>query len=78
MEFVVNESMDLKGVKCPFNYVKAKIKLSEMKVGEVLEIFIDDGEPIRNVPKSLEQDGHEILNVEKVGDVFRVVIKKKV
>ncbi|MFN4245232.1 MAG: sulfurtransferase TusA family protein [Brevinematia bacterium] len=78
MEFSVNQSMDLRGVKCPFNYVRTKIKLSEMKLGDILEIFIDDGEPIRNVPKSLEQDGHEIILVEKVNDSFRVVIRKKV
>ncbi|MCS7299374.1 MAG: sulfurtransferase TusA family protein [Spirochaetia bacterium] len=71
-------TLDLKGVKCPFNYVKAKIKLSEMKIGEVLEMFLDDGEPIRNVPKSLEQDGHQVLSIEKSGDVYRVVVRKEV
>lgn len=77
MKFTVDHSMDLKGVKCPFNYVKAKIKLSEMNIGETLELFLDDGEPIRNVPKSLEQDGHEILTIENIGSSFRVVVRKK-
>lgn len=71
-------TLDLKGVKCPFNYVKAKIKLNEMKIGEVLEMFLDEGEPIRNVPKSLEQDGHQVLSIEKTGDVYRVVVRKEV
>ncbi|MCX8029687.1 MAG: sulfurtransferase TusA family protein [Brevinematales bacterium] len=73
----ITERLDLKGVKCPFNYVKAKIKLSEMKIGDVLELYIDDGEPIRNVPKSLEQDGHEILGLQKIDNFFRVVVKKR-
>lgn len=70
--------IDLRGVNCPFNYVKVKIKLSGMKIGDILEIIIDDGESIKNVPKSLEQDGHEILSIDKIEDYYKVVIKKKV
>ena len=77
MEYL-GEVLDLRGVKCPFNYVRAKIKLSEMEIGSVLEVILDDGEPISNVPKSLEQDGHEILSIERVGESFRVVVRKKV
>ena len=45
------DSLDLKGVACPFNYVQTKIRLEEMDAGELLEITIDDGEPIKNVPQ---------------------------
>ena len=73
----VKEVLDLKGTPCPLNYVKTKLKLEEMEVGEVLEVILDDGEPIRNVPLSLKQDGHEVLHQEKIDEKhWRVIVKK--
>ena len=70
--------MDLRGVKCPINYVKAKIKLEEMEEGETLLLYLDDGEPIRNVPSSLRNDGQEILRMKKVDDHYELLVKKVV
>ncbi len=70
------EKLDLRGISCPINYVKAKLKLETMETGEDLELLLSDGEPILNVPKSAKEDGNEILKVEPVEDYFRVVIKK--
>ena len=46
--------LDLRGVICPYNFVKTKLKLDTMQPGQVLEIFLDDGEPIRNVRRALK------------------------
>ena len=73
------KSLDLKGVQCPFNYVKAKLQLETMELGETLELFLDEGEPIKNVPNSLKNDGQEILEMEKADEKhYRLLIKKKV
>lgn len=72
----IADSLDLKGVACPFNYVQAKVRLETMDVGQLLEITIDDGEPIENVPVSLTNDGHEILDTKKIGKHYRLTIKK--
>lgn len=69
--------MDLRGVKCPINYVKAKIRMEMMQSGQTLQIYLDDGEPIRNVPKSLENDGQEILRQEQTADGHYDLIVKK-
>jgi sulfite reductase (ferredoxin) len=53
---------DLRGVACPMNYVKTKLKLEMMEAGERLEVWLDAGEPIRNVPMSLRNDGHKVLS----------------
>jgi sulfite reductase (ferredoxin) len=52
---------DLRGVACPLNYVKTKLKLEMMDAGERLEVWLDAGEPIKNVPLSLKNDGHLLL-----------------
>ena len=70
------DSLDLKGVACPFNYVQAKVRLETMQVGQLLEITIDDGEPIENVPKSLINDGHDLLDTKKIGKHYRLTIRK--
>ncbi len=69
--------MDLRGVKCPINYVKAKIRLETMQAGQTLRIYLDDGEPIKNVPTSLSNDGQEIVRQEQTAEGhFDLIVKK--
>lgn len=76
-EFSIDETLDLRGVLCPMNFVKTKLKLEEMATGQHLEVFLDDGEPISNVPRSVKEEGHRILKVNKEADgCYRLVIRK--
>ncbi len=59
--------VDLRGVPCPLNFVKAKLAMDKVNIGEVLEIELDNGEPIQNVPASLAQQGQEIVEIKDVG-----------
>lgn len=68
--------LDLRGVMCPINFVKTKLKLETLEAGEVLELVLDSGEPIQNVPKSIKEEGHKILEVKKEGEHFRLKIQK--
>jgi len=68
--------LDLRGTPCPLNYVKAKLFLEDLNSGEVLKIFLDEGESINNVPQSLKNDGHEIIIIEKQDGFYQVVVKK--
>ncbi|MCC8088867.1 MAG: sulfurtransferase TusA family protein [Rikenellaceae bacterium] len=68
---------DLRGVACPMNFVQTKILLSGMKPEETLEILLDDGQPIANVPGSVRSEGHEVLSQEMQNGYWKVLIKKK-
>ena len=68
---------DFRGVACPMNFVKTKIQLSTMQSGQLLEILLDDGQPINNVPGSVRQEGHKVLSTEKVDNYWKVLIQKK-
>lgn len=68
--------LDLKGTPCPINYVKTKLFLENLDSGDILEVLLDEGEPINNVPKSLENDGHKIIKVEKVDNYWKLTLKK--
>lgn len=68
--------LDLSGVPCPTNWVQTKLILEEMEIGQRLEVLLDDGEPIRNVPRSVRDDGHKLLSVKNDGDQFRLIVEK--
>jgi TusA-related sulfurtransferase len=69
--------IDLRGVKCPFNFVKTKLKLETMESGELLSVILDPGEPIANVPRSVQEEGHVLLNVsERPDGLFEILVRK--
>ena len=71
--------LDLRGVMCPLNYVKTKLKLEMMDDGERLEVWLDAGDPIKNVPMSLRNDGHKVLAEDPLGadeQHFKVLVEK--
>ena len=70
---------DLRGVACPLNYVKTKLKLEMMDAGDKLEVWLDAGEPIKNVPMSLKNDGHVIHlqeALEPEAAHYRILVEK--
>ncbi|ALA58189.1 sulfurtransferase TusA family protein [Nitrospira moscoviensis] len=69
--------LDLRGVICPYNFVKTKLKLEMMQSGQVLSVLLDDGDPIRNVPRSVENEGHTVLAQERLDKVYRVLIRRE-
>jgi sulfite reductase (ferredoxin) len=68
--------VDLRGVACPMNFVKAKIALEKIAVGETLDVLLDAGAPTENVPVSFTEQGHQILAVASEGPHFRVRVKR--
>ncbi|MBI3603210.1 MAG: sulfurtransferase TusA family protein [Nitrospirae bacterium] len=76
-ELRADAELDLRGVICPYNFVKTKLKLETMKAGQVLAVFLDEGDPIRNVPRSVSDDGHTVLRQEPLAGTYRVMIRKK-
>jgi sulfite reductase (ferredoxin) len=68
--------LDLRGVACPMNFVRAKIHLEQMDMDSILDVLLDDGEPARNVPASFADQGEEVVSVNREGQHFRVRIRK--
>jgi sulfite reductase (ferredoxin) len=68
---------DLRGVACPLNFVKAKTALEKLPVGEVLEVLLDEGEPIRNVPGSFCDQGQDVVDITDRGGHFCLKIRRK-
>jgi TusA-related sulfurtransferase len=63
-------------VVCPVTFVKVKAALEELADGKILEVCLNGGEPIQNVPRSLKDEGHKITSVTQTEDgtyVLRVL-----
>ena len=70
-------TVDLRGVACPLNFVKAKLELEKIEIGDVLEVLLDEGEPVRNVPASFAGQGQEVMEVKDLGGHFCVKVRRK-
>lgn len=69
--------VDITDVVCPITFVKTKIAMEELGAGQTLEIHLNGGEPIQNVPRSLEDDGHTVLDMRAADDgTFYLLVKK--
>ncbi len=56
----VARELDLTGVVCPLNWVRAKLALEELDAGQRLVLLLDPGEPVESVPASAREAGHEV------------------
>lgn len=69
-------TVDLRGVTCPTNFVKAKLALEMVDTGEVIEFLLDDGEPVKNVPRSLKAEGHKLLGLKETDGYYVLTLEK--
>lgn len=70
-------SLDITGDVCPITFVKTKLLLEAMPAGAAADIRLRAGEPLDNVPRTLAEYGHDILDIEEVGDdVFLLRVRK--
>lgn len=58
------------------NFVKAKLAIEELESGEIIEIVLDEGEPLVNVTRSLKDEGHKVIKVTPEDRCFRVTVEK--
>ena len=74
----VDAEVDITDKVCPLTFVKAKVSLDELEDGEVLAIRMNDGEPVQNIPRSMKEEGHQVLKLEDNEDGTYTLYVKKV
>jgi TusA-related sulfurtransferase len=67
--------LDLRGTPCPLNFVRTKLRLQQMSSGSLLEVWLDPGEPIAQVPDSLSMNGYQIEEVEDRQEFFALFVR---
>lgn len=72
-----DEFLDITDVVCPMTFVKTKVALEDLDDGQILELRLNDGESIQNLPRSLKDDGHKILELANNDDgTFTIWVEK--
>ena len=71
-----DETLDLRGTPCPINFVRTKLKLEKMETGKTLEVWLDPGEPIEQVPDSLRMEGYHIHQLEERSSFFVMYVQR--
>ncbi len=69
-------ALDLRGVKCPLNWAHAKVRLEQMKRGQILELVLDDPRGFRDIPRAAEAEGYAIIESHADGPLFHLKIEK--
>ena len=63
----IDDTVDITDKVCPLTFVKAKVAIDEL----------DDGEPVQNVPRSIKEEGHQILKLVNNEDgTYNLIVKK--
>ncbi len=70
-----DDRLDLRGTPCPINFVRTKLRLQQMPPGSLLEVWLDAGEPIEQVPDSLVMEGYILEQVENRTDFFAIQVR---
>lgn len=74
----VDATVDITREVCPMTYVRTKLALERLAVGGRLEVLLRGDEPHRNVPRSAQDEGHEVISLDPRDDgSWRLVIEKK-
>jgi len=71
------EALDLRGTPCPINFIRTKLKLQQLVPGTVLEVWLDGGEPIEQVPDSLAMEGYIIEALEERSGFFALKVRQE-
>lgn len=71
-----DETLDLRGTPCPINFVRTKLKLEKMDPNEILEVWLDPGEPIEQVPDSLRMEGYHIHQLDHRSGFFALYVQR--
>ena len=63
MPDIADHFLDITVDICPITFVKAKLLIEKMKSGETARVRLTGAEPLENVPRSVAEEGHEIISL---------------
>jgi len=60
--------LDITTETCPMTFVRTRLALDRMAPGQILRVRLRGEEPLRNVPRTAREQGHEVLSLETAAD----------
>ena len=76
-DYDIADTVAITDVVCPVTFVKAKVAIEELDDGDILDVHMNDGEPVQNVPRSMKEEGHQILKlIDNKDGTYDLIVKK--
>jgi TusA-related sulfurtransferase len=72
---VARAVLDLRGVRCPLAWAKAKVHIERLPAGTELDLLIDDPRSLRDLPRAAEASGHHVVAVEAERPPWRITLE---
>ena len=69
-------ALDITGEVCPMTFVNVKLALAKLQSGDELDVALNAGEPLNNVPRTVTEQGHQVVSIHQVDGVHHVLIRK--
>jgi tRNA 2-thiouridine synthesizing protein A len=68
--------LDLRGIRCPLSWARAKVRLEQLPPGATIELILDDAKGAQDIPRAAEAEGYAVIDVDcRAGD-WRIVIQR--
>ncbi len=68
--------VDLTCEVCPGTFMKAKLHLDQLAPGETLELALKVGDALRDIPRSIKDEGHRIEGVRRQDGIVFLLVRK--
>jgi TusA-related sulfurtransferase len=69
--------LDISGDVCPMTLVRVRMAFDRVPAGETFSVKMASGEPVSSIPRTLKDEGHQVLAVARSGEGFIVTVRKK-
>ncbi len=73
----VTREIDITRDVCPMTFVRTRLALDRMAPGEILLVRLKGQEPLRNVPRTATEQGHEVLSLESDADGISLLLIRR-
>ena len=61
---MADQDLDITSEVCPMTFVRTRLALDRMRPGQVLRVRLRGEEPLRNVPRTAREQGHDVLSLD--------------
>lgn len=72
-----DDDLDITHEVCPMTFVRTRLALDRMRTGQILRIRLRGEEPLRNVPRTAQAQGHELLSLDTGADGITTLLLRK-
>ncbi len=72
-----HKAIDITAETCPMTFVRTRLALEAIEVGQILLVRLRGEDPVKNVPRAAADQGHDPLDlVEQPDGTWLLTIKK--